>query len=63
MQSFDFFFGLVLGEKLLRITDNLSKTLQIKTFSASEGQEMAKMTKRTLKSMRSEENFNLFWEL
>ena len=63
MQSFDFFFGLVLGEKLLRITDNLSKTLQIKTFSASEGQEVAKMTKRTLKSMRSEENFNLFWEL
>ena len=28
MQLFDFFFGLVLGESLLRNTDNLSRTLQ-----------------------------------
>ena len=37
MQSFEFFFGLVLGEILLHHTDNLSKTLQ-KNYSASEGQ-------------------------
>ena len=45
MLSFDFFFGLVLGELLLRHADNLSKTLQ-KNCSASEGQRVAAMTKK-----------------
>ena len=61
MQSFEFFFGLVLGEILLRHTDNLSKTLQ-KNYSASEGQRVADMTKRTLHGIRDEESFDLFWE-
>ena len=43
MRTFDFFFGLVLGEFLLRYTDNLSRTLQ-KNFSASEGQIVAEST-------------------
>ena len=34
MRTFDFFFGLVLGECLLHHTDNLSRTLQ-KNFSVS----------------------------
>lgn len=63
MQSFDYFFGLVLAEKLLRITDNLSKTLQIKEFSASDGQRVAAMSKETLQKMRNEDNFDLFWTL
>ena len=45
MLSFDFFFGLVLGELLLCHADNLSKTLQ-KNCSASEGQRVAAMTKK-----------------
>ena len=49
MQNFDFFFGLVLGECVLRNVDNLSKTLQSKTCSASEGQLIANQTKTTLK--------------
>ena len=61
MQCFDFFFGLVLGENLLRHTDNLSRTLQ-KSCSASEGQAVADMTKRTLLGIRSEQCFDLFWE-
>ena len=56
-----FFFGLVLGEIPLRHTDNLSRTLQ-KSCSASEGQIVADMTKRTLSGIRSEQNFDLFWE-
>ena len=40
MSKFSFLFG-VLGEMILRHTDNLSKTLQHKDFSASEGQEIA----------------------
>ena len=52
MSTFDFFFGLVLnfGEILLRHTDNLSRTLQ-KPCSASEGQIIADMTKRTLQGL------------
>ena len=46
MTSFDFFFGLVLGEMLLRHCDNLSKTLQNPHLSAAEGQTVADMTKR-----------------
>ena len=61
IQLFDF-FGLVLGENLLRNTDNLSRTLQKKNYSASEGQLTAHRTKDVLKSIRNKEMFNLFWE-
>ena len=61
MQCFEFFFGLVLGENLLRHTDNLSRTLQ-KSCSASEGQMVADMTRRTLQGIRSENCFDLFWQ-
>ncbi len=54
MQLFDFFFGLVLGENLLRNTDNLSRTLQKKNYSASEGQLTAHRTKDVLKRIRNE---------
>ena len=61
MRTFDFFFGLVLGEFLLRHTDNISRTLQ-KNFSASEGQIVAEKTKVTLLSIRNEASFDSFWE-
>ena len=38
MANFYFFYGLVLGEMLLRHTDNLSRTLQSGHISAAEGQ-------------------------
>ena len=44
MTFFDFFFGLMLGEMLLRHCDNLSKTLQNPHLSAAEGQTVADMT-------------------
>ena len=37
MLTFDFFYGLTLGECLLRHAENLSATLQTKDLSASEG--------------------------
>ena len=58
MKSFDFLFGVVLGEMLLRQSDNLSKTLQKKSISAAEGQHVGKMVIDTLHSLRTEE---LFW--
>jgi len=59
MRTFDFFWGLLLGECLLRNTDNLSKTLQ-KKFSASEGHLVACQTKQTIMRMRNEESYDLF---
>ena len=60
MKSFRFLFGVMLGELILRHTDNL-RTLQHKAFSAAEGQAIARMTVQTLKSIRSDELFDLFW--
>ena len=37
METFRFLFGAVLGESILRHTDNLSKALQGSTVSAAEG--------------------------
>ncbi len=62
MTSFEFFFGLVLGETLLRHTDNLSRTLQSEHISAAEGQSTASMTVTALEFLRSDDQFSLFWE-
>ena len=62
MQTFDFFFGLVLGETLFRPSDNLSRALQKKDFSAAEAQVIAGKTVVTLQSIRNDESFNNFWE-
>ena len=62
MRSFEFFFGAVLGEKILRHSDNLSQTLQSTTMSAVEGQKITSMVVNTLKAMRSDEAFELFWK-
>ena len=62
MKTFEFFWGVALGELLLNHTDNLSKTLQHTSMSAAEGQKIAKMTVCTLHSIRSDPNFELFWQ-
>ena len=58
-------FGLVpclLGEVILKHSDNLSSTLQHKSLSATEGQYIAQMTIETLKSVHSDDSFDLFWQ-
>ncbi len=62
MSSFDFLFGTMLSEMVLRHTDNLSRTLQKKTCSASEGQQIARLVVDTLLTMRNDESFDLFWQ-
>ena len=61
MMTFPYFFGSMLSEVLLSHTDNLSKTLQHSTLSAAEGQQVATMTVATLQSLRSDDQYNLFW--
>ena len=61
MMKFDFFFGAILGETVLSHSDNLSRTLQKGDISASEGQGVAEMTVTCLKTLRTDDNFELFW--
>ena len=62
MKTFNFFFGTLLGELVLKHSDNLSRTLQHDDISAAEGQEVAALTISTLQSIRSDSMFDLFWE-
>lgn len=63
MSTFEFFVGVVIGERVLKHTDNLSKTLQHKDLSANEGQEVADLSVKTLERMRDEQSFELFWTM
>ena len=62
MSHYDLLFGLKLCERILCITDNLSKTLQKQSLSAAEAQKLAKLTNETLKSFRMDEAFELLIE-
>ena len=61
LEKFDFLFGVMLGEKVLQLKDNLSRTLQIKELSASEGYAAACLTCDALSGMRNDA-FQKFWK-
>lgn len=63
MLHYDMLFGILLSKKILKNTDNLSRTLQKQAKSAAEGQAVTELTVRTLKGMRTEESFALFFDL
>ena len=54
METFNYLYGAILGKTILRHTNNLSSTLQHKTLSAAEGQQVAITTIATLTSLRSD---------
>ena len=62
MKTFNYVFGNMLGELILRHSDNLSSTLQHKSLSAAEGQQVAHMTVQTFKSIRDDNSYDLFWK-
>uniref|UniRef100_A0A8C4QSI2 TTF-type domain-containing protein n=1 Tax=Eptatretus burgeri TaxID=7764 RepID=A0A8C4QSI2_EPTBU len=61
METFDFYFGMRVAGLILKLTDNLSKTLQHTAMSASNCQEIAVGTLKTLEKMRSDSDWQLFW--
>ncbi|KAL5476021.1 hypothetical protein EMCRGX_G025921 [Ephydatia muelleri] len=63
MDTFNLLFGLHLSMKILKITDNLSRTLQTRSMSASEGQSVAELSVKTLQLMRNDESFDAFFRL
>lgn len=62
MERFEFYFGLVLGQCLLQQADSLSSSLQDPELSAAQAQHTAGMTLKTVKDMRTDDAFSLFWE-
>lgn len=62
METFRFMFGLLLSEMILRHTDKLSQTLQNPNLSSTDGNEIAMLTVKTIQSVRSNTNFDLFWD-
>ena len=63
MSNFDVLFGLKLCERILKITDNLSKTLQKQSLSAAEAQHIIALSVTTLEKMRTADNFSLFYKV
>ena len=61
METFEFFFGIQLGNRLFSHTDNLSKTLQAKRICATEGHRIASQTVGVLKTLRTDDSFDAFW--
>ena len=59
MKTFDYLFGVMLGQSILQHTDNLSKGLQHVTDAASEGQSMAQLTLDTLARLRNDEPYSI----
>ena len=61
MMKFDFYFGCVLSERILRFSDNLARALQASRLSASDGQGMASATIKALEGIRNEKEFEIFY--
>ena len=62
MNTFRYLFGLLLSELVLRHVDKLSQTIRSPDLSSVEGKEIAMLTVKTLQSIRSDTNFDLFWK-
>ena len=60
-KEFAYCFGIHMAETLLRITDNLSKTLQGTQHTAVEAQKNARDSVATLQSIRDDAHFSLFY--
>ena len=61
MIDFDFLFCLLLAERILKHTDNLSKTIQATSMSAVEGCRLSQLCTEVLKNLRTDECFDQFW--
>ena len=62
MESFYFFFGLNLSHKLYAMINNLSKSLQATKMSAIKGRKSADLVITTLKDIRKDDQFQLFYD-
>ena len=59
MLRFHTLFGPQLCKQILKITDNLNRTLQRQSMSAAKEQALTEMTSRTLQGMCTKESFTV----
>ena len=59
--KFSYCFGIHLAHMVLAHTDNLNQTLQGTQMTAIDAQVISRACVTTLQSLRSEDEFNLFW--
>lgn len=62
MKDFDFLFGLVLGEQILKHTDNVSKTIQASSMPATDARSLSQLCIKifeTLEQMKALISFGL----
>ena len=62
MNPFNYLFRILLVERLFAHTDNFSAALQKKDLSAVAGRGLANQTMETLKRIRDENSYNLFYD-
>ena len=62
MKEFKFLFCLMLAERLLKHSDNLSRTMQATAMPVVEAKHLAELCVEVLQQMREENQFDLFWE-
>ena len=61
METFDFCFGVQLGNLVFRHSNNLSKTIQKPTLTTGDCQSLASLSIKTMQKLRSDNSFDLFW--
>ena len=62
MKTFNFFFGLCLGQRHYSFTDNLSRTFKKEKTRAVSGQRLASLAAKTFENMRNDSDFALFYQ-
>ena len=60
LETFDLFFGIMVGERFISLTDSLSLALQGKNVTATEAKKAAATTSLTIQRFRSDEEFSTF---
>jgi len=58
MREFDFLFGLLLAERILKHTNNLSKAIQATVFPAVEAHNLSKFVHSSFSKIRSQDCFD-----
>ena len=62
MERFSFLFGVTLAEKVLSLTDSLSRAIQAKHVFAFEAKKYVAVTEAGIKDFRSDSEFKDFWQ-
>jgi len=63
MNSLKFLFGLMLAERILKHTDNLSRTIQASSMPAVEARSLSRLCIAVWEKIRTDDCFDQFWAL